>query len=128
MGYEKQKAWEEIQSFLPENWQLTKSTMPKEEYWDWKGNKIHLDTYRNPKANAKVILLHGVGTNGRQMTTIIGKPLATAGFEVIAIDMPIYGETVVKKGALITYDDWVKIGNDYINFELKKDNRPIFLY
>lgn len=128
MGYEKQKSWEEIQSFLPRDYQLTQNTMPKEEYWDWKGHKIHLDTYRNENAKAKVILLHGVGTNGRQMTTIIGQPLAKDGFEIIAIDMPIYGETIVKKGSIVGYSDWVNVGNDYINYELSRDDRPIFLY
>lgn len=128
MSYENQKSWKEIQSFLPQNYQLTRNTMPKEEYWDWKGHKIHLDTYRNKEAKVKVILLHGVGTNGRQMTTIIGQPLAKDGVEVIAIDMPIYGETVVKKGSLVGYSDWVDVGNDYINYELSRDNRPIFLY
>lgn len=98
MGYENQKSWKEIQGFLPKDYQLTEEELPEEEYWDWHGHKIHLDTYRNKEAKAKIILLHGVGTNGRQMTTIIGHPLAQDGYEVIAIDMPIYGETIVKKG------------------------------
>lgn len=42
--------------------------------------------------------------------------------------MPTYGLTQVKKGALITYDDWVNLANDYINFEMSKDNRPVVIY
>lgn len=128
MSYDNQEAWKSIQSYLPEEYRLTEATMPKEEYWDWKGHKIHLDTYRNENAKAKVILLHGVGTNGRQMTTIIGHPLAKDGFEIIAIDMPIYGETIVKKGSIVSYKDWIDVGNDYINYEMEKDERPVFLY
>ena len=128
MSYSNQKEWEEIQSFLPKEFQLTEDTLPYEEYWEWKGHQIHLDTYRNGVAKVKIILLHGVGTNGRQMSTIIGHPLAMDGYEVIAIDMPIYGETAVKKGFVVTYDDWINLGDDYINEELSKDNRPIFLY
>lgn len=128
MGYDNQKAWREIQNYLPKEYRLTKDTMPAEEYWDWNGHKIHLDTYRNAGAKAKVILLHGVGTNGRQMTTIIGNPLAKDNFEVIAVDMPIYGETIVKSGSVVSYADWVDLGNDYINHELSKDDRPVFLY
>lgn len=128
MGYDNQKAWREIQNYLPKEYRLTEDTMPAEEYWDWNGHKIHLDTYRNAGAKAKVILLHGVGTNGRQMTTIIGNPLAKDNFEVIAIDMPIYGETIVKSGSVVSYADWVDLGNDYINHELSKDDRPVFLY
>lgn len=128
MGYENQSNWKEIQAFLPKEYQLTEDTMPNEEYWEWKGNRIHLDIYRNPNAKAKVILFHGVGTNGRQMTTIIGHPLALDGFEVIAIDMPIYGETMVNEDMLIGFSDWVQCGSDYVDFELSRDSRPIFLY
>ena len=87
-----------------------------------------MDTYRNPSAKAKVILFHGVGTNGRQMTTIIGRSLANDDFEVIALDMPIYGETAVNRNMTVTFSDWVECGNDYVNYELSMDNRPIFLY
>lgn len=128
MSYENQQSWKEIQSFLPVNYQLTVDCMPKEEYWSWNGHSIHLDTYRNKEAKAKIILFHGVGTNGRQMTTIIGQPLAKDGFEVIAIDMPIYGETILRKDCIVGYSEWIDAGNDYINYELSKDNRPILLY
>lgn len=128
LSYQKQNSWKEIQSFLPQEYRLTDATMPKEECWDWKGNQIHLDAYRNPNAKAKIILFHGVGTNGRQMTTIIGRPLADDGFEVIALDMPIYGETIVNRNMTITFSDWVECGCAYVNYELSRDNRPIFLY
>ncbi|MBS5725682.1 MAG: alpha/beta hydrolase [Clostridiales bacterium] len=128
VSYQNQNSWREIQSFLPRGYQLTDATMPKEECWEWQGNQIHLDTYRNPSAKAKVILFHGVGTNGRQMTTIIGRPLAEDDFEVIALDMPIYGETAVSRNMTVTFSDWVACGNDYVNYELSRDNRPIFLY
>lgn len=128
MSYRTKTSWKEIQSFLPKDYQLNEATMPKEEYWDWKGNKVHLDIYRNPNAKAKVILFHGVGTNGRQMTTIIGRPLAEDGFEVISLDMPIYGETIVNKEMTISFSDWVDCGNDYVKYEQSKDDRPIFLY
>ncbi len=126
--YQNQNNWKEIQHFLPQKFQLTNATLPKEEWWNWKGNQIHLDTYRNPNAKAKIILFHGVGTNGRQMTTIIGKPLADDGFEVIALDMPLYGESLVNQAMTITFSDWIECGNDYVNHELSRDNRPIFLY
>lgn len=96
MSYKDQKAWKQIQAFLPEEWRLTEETLPEEEYWDWEGHRVHLDTYRNPEAPAKVILFHGVGTNGRQMTTILGRPLAEEDYEAIAIDMPTYADYVPK--------------------------------
>jgi pimeloyl-ACP methyl ester carboxylesterase len=128
MNYSEQAAWRKIQKFLPDKYHFSKDYMPSEEWWDWHGNKIHLDCFRNPRAKAKVILFHGVGTNGRQMSMILGGPLAQSGFETIAIDMPTYGLTRVRSGALITYDDWVQCGSDYIDRELSRDSRPIILY
>lgn len=128
MNYSQQPAWRELQDFLPTEYRLTPGTEPVEEWWSHQGHQIHLDTYRNPEAPVKVILFHGVGTNGRQLTTILGRPLAERGFETIAIDMPTYGITKVAPGALVTYDDWVQIGSDLIDRELAKDDRPIVLY
>lgn len=128
MSYQNQPAWQAIQSFLPAAYQLTADTVPTEEWWEHDGHRIHLDTYRNPEAPAKVILFHGVGTNGRQMSTILGRPLAVRGYETIAIDMPTYGVTEVARGALVTYDDWVRIGSALVDAEHAKDDRPIVLH
>lgn len=126
--YENQNAWRAVESFLPAEYHYTKQYHPVEEQWDWRGNNVHLDTFRNPNAKAKIIMFHGVGTNGRQISMIIGGPLAKDGYETIAVDMPTYGVTDVAKGALISYDDWVQCGSDLIDAELAKDDRPIFLY
>lgn len=127
-GYAAQAAWRRIQEFLPLGYRLTPETVPAEEWWEHDGHRIHLDTYRDDDAPAKVILLHGVGTNGRQMTTILGRPLAARGLETIAVDMPTYGVTRVAPGALVTYDDWVRIGAALVETELARDDRPVVLY
>lgn len=128
MGYQTQENWRNIQQFLPFEYQLTENTKPHEEWWSWNGHQLHLDTYRNPEANIKVILFHGVGTNGRQMSTILGEPLAKREIETIAVDMPEYGVTKVSAGVIVKYEDWVQAGSDLIDTELAKDDRPIFLY
>lgn len=128
MNYSEQKNWKNIMSYLPQEYHLKDSFMPKEEHWEWNKNDVHLDTFRNPNAKAKVILFHGVGTNGRQMTTIIGAPLAKDGYEVIAVDMPLYGVTEIHQKKVVSYHDWVQLGSDLIDYELTKDNRPVFLY
>ncbi len=128
MNYADQPTWRRLQEFLPAKYRLTPTTEPTEEWWPHNGHNIHLDTYRNPQAPVKVILFHGVGTNGRQMSTILGRPLAERGYEAIAIDMPTYGVTEVAPGAVVRYDDWVQIGSDLIDRERAKDDRPIVLY
>ncbi|RJF89212.1 alpha/beta fold hydrolase [Oleomonas cavernae] len=127
-GYRGQEAWRNIQSFLPAEYQLGPDREPQEEWWDWRGHRIHLDRFWNPAAKFRVILFHGVGTNGRQMSTILGAPLHQSGLEAVAIDMPGYGVTKVARGAAVSYDDWVEAASDFINAELARDPRPIVLY
>lgn len=126
--YENQQAWRDVQSFLPEQYHYTDTYKPAEENWNWHGNQVHLDTFRNPDAKAKIIEFHGAGTNGRQISMIVGGPLAQDGYETIAVDMPTYGVTDVAPHTIISYDDWVQCGSDLIDAELAKDDRPIFLY
>lgn len=126
--YAEQPQWREIQEFLPAAFRLEPGQEPQEEWWSWRQHRIHLDCYRNPAAPMKVILFHGVGTNGRQMTTILGAPLARLGLETIAIDMPEYGLTQVGPGKPVRYDDWVQAGSDLVDAELARDDRPIVLY
>lgn len=129
-SYANQPNWREIQDFLPQAYRLDSTSEPTEEWWSpspW-GHRIHLDTYRDPNAPVKVILFHGVGTNGRQMSTILGHPLAQRGYETIAIDMPTFGVTEVADGATVTYDDWVAIGSALVDAERARDDRPIILY
>ncbi|MBN3789472.1 alpha/beta fold hydrolase [Burkholderia sp. Ac-20353] len=128
MTYASQPVWRDMQKFLPPEFQWKDDQLPREEWWNWNGHRLHLDTYRNPQAKVKVILFHGVGTNGRQMSMILGEQLARRGYETIAVDMPEYGMTEVAKGALVRYDDWVRAGSDLVDAELGKDKRPIVLY
>ncbi|WP_432507055.1 alpha/beta hydrolase [Pseudomonas aeruginosa] len=128
MSYAEQTQWQAIQAFLPPAYRIDATNAPKEEYWPWRGHQVHLDRYINAAAPAKMILFHGVGTNGRQMSTIAGLPLARLGLETVAIDMPTYGETKVAAGTKVRYDTWVELANDFIEHELSRDRRPIFLY
>jgi len=68
MSYTEQTQWQAIQAFLPPSYRIDASNAPLEECWPWRGHTVHLDRYINPAAPARVILFHGVGTNGRQMS------------------------------------------------------------
>ncbi|KAL7914421.1 alpha/beta-hydrolase [Trichoderma velutinum] len=127
-GYDSQTAWRDIQKFLPDRLHFTPEHCPTEEWWEHKGYKLHLDRWRNPEAKIRLILHHGVGTNGRQMSMILGVPLHKAGFELVALDMPGYGCTEVADGQVWSYDDWVQLSSDFVDHEMKADPRPIALY
>ncbi len=127
-SYAEQEAWKKLQQRMPENYRLNGSNVPHEYFWPWKDYQIHVDHYPRPNAPAKIILLHGVGTNGRQLSLVFGHPLAEAGYETMALDLPGYGLTQYPSKSKIRYEDWIQVANDFIEAEAKKDNRPIFLY
>lgn len=128
MLYEQQQAWKDIQTFLPEDMRFNAQFKPQETWWDWQGHHVHIDRFNNPASPVRVILLHGVGTNGRQMSLIVGGPLSKHGYETLAIDMPGYGLTKVNPKDKFTYDTWVQLASDFIDAERARDPRPIVLY
>ena len=76
-GYEATRPWREIQGFLPEENRISPDNRPREDWWEWKGNMIHLDRYPAPRSAVKIILLHGVGGNGR-LLSFMAVPLRRA--------------------------------------------------
>ncbi|MBE9031232.1 alpha/beta hydrolase [filamentous cyanobacterium LEGE 11480] len=126
--YRNQTAWKQIQPFLPAAMHFTPEYQPEEEWWDWQGHSIHLDRFPNPQSKAKVLLLHGVGTNGRQLSMILGGALWKRGYETVAADAPGYGLTVVNPKCRIVYDDWVDMVDALIQTELARDDKPLILY
>jgi alpha-beta hydrolase superfamily lysophospholipase len=121
-----QSTGKEIQKFLHESIHFEESHTPVEEWWENRGHTIHLNRWRSPDARVRVIM-HGVGTNGRQMSLLLSVPL-NAGFEAVAVDMPMYGMTKLAAGTTVACEDWVNIGDDFVNFELEHGPRPVALY
>jgi alpha-beta hydrolase superfamily lysophospholipase len=124
--YTAQNDWKEIVRRLPENNRITSEVKPEESFIDWEECKIHIDSYRNPGAEAKIILLHGVGGNGR-LLSFIGVPLFKRGFEIIAPDLPGYGYSEVPANA-ITFPTWIRVVDFIIKNEQEADSRPVFLF
>ena len=124
-SYKQMPIWDEIPKLYPVKSQINETIKPEEIYWEWKNNKIHLDYYPNSQSKVKIILLHGVGGNGR-LLSFIAVPLARSGFEVIAPDLPGYGLSQIK--GIASYEDWVQMVSDLIDKELNKDDREIFLF
>lgn len=126
--YVHNKEWKEVQSFLPERLHFTLDHSPTEEVWVHSGHWHHLDRWRNPSAKVRLIMHHGLGTNGRMMSMILGVPLHKAGFELVAIDMPGFGCTPTRHDYTCDFDDWVKISSAFVDHEYENDSRPIVLY
>ncbi len=124
--YKEKNNWRKRQQFLPEHNRIEDDLVPQEKVWDWNGNRIHLDFYPAPQSDYKVILLHGVGGNGRVLS-FIGVPLYKKGIEIIAPDLPGYGCSEVKDEHS-DYSHWVQLVRELIEEEAKKDNKKIILF
>ena len=105
--YNEEKAWKEIQSYLPEANQLRDDIMPEETYLRSGNYDVHIDRYVQENPKGIVVLFHGVGGNGR-LLEFIALPLWRAGYEVICPDLPLYGLTVYK--GKVSYADWIRCG------------------
>jgi alpha-beta hydrolase superfamily lysophospholipase len=125
--YRDNVAWVEVQQFLPAEYRWQDGYGPAEEFRLWRSSTLHVERFANPDATHKVILLHGVGTNSRLLNLVAGAPLARAGYEVVAADMPYYGMTDNRE-TRITYEDWVEIGAELVRSEIAKDGKPVVLY
>ena len=88
------------------------------------GASIHVDHYIPQKAKAIIVILHGVGGNGR-LLSFIGLPLLRQGYEVVCPDLPMYGHTVAN-GA-VSYEDWVKT-SVYVTEKYMREDIPLFLF
>lgn len=123
-GYQKDKIWRQIQDYLPVKNRLDDSNVPDEEWLDFGENTVHIDRYVCGKSKGVVILLHGVGGNGR-LLSFIASPLHRAGYEVICPDLPLYGHTVCAEE--IGYSHWVDCGT-LVAERYRKENQPLYLF
>lgn len=126
MTYAQHRAWEAYQPFLPPHLRCEGANEPVEEYWAWRGHRVHLDRHVDADAPVKLIALHGGGGNGRLLASVGIAARGTA--ETVAPDLPGYGHTRLKDGHAFTYDDWVDCVTDLVDAEAADDDRPVVLF
>lgn len=124
-SYRQQCYWKNYQSFFPSHARVDDANAPAEEWFDWRGNAIHLDRYRNDAASVTVIVAHGAGGYGRLFAPI-GHLLHHAGYEVVAPDLPGYGLSAVNN-TVVSYQAWVELLGDLVLAEHRRRGRPIVL-
>ena len=124
--YQKYTSWKAFQPYFPEEWRLNEDNLPNEYYWKWKDFEVHIDHYfpANAKKNKKLILLHGGGGNGRLMSPV-AVCFRNLGYECIAPDLPGFGLTKINSAN--SYYTWIRLVNDLVREELKKDDKSIVL-
>lgn len=126
-SYYETSHWHNYQKYLPHSLKYSEASLPSEIYWDWRGNKVHLDVYPRKTANCKVLLVHGGGGNGRLLMPLAKLVMDTSNCEVVSPDFPGYGLTQVGKDTVVTYNLWVDMLHDLIEKE-RKVGQKIYVF
>lgn len=121
--YSDETGWRSYAAVIPSIDQVAELAV--EERWPWRHSRIHIDRIPNADAPVKALLVHGIGAYGRLVMGAFGVPLAEAGVEVVAPDLPGFGLTVVEKRQ-VTFGAWVSCLVDLIDRE-SADGRPLVL-
>jgi alpha-beta hydrolase superfamily lysophospholipase len=114
-------------AFWPHELQPDPATKPESTWWSWRGNHIHIERVRRPRAQARMILIHGGGGHAALLWPIAAAA-ADRGFEVMTPDLPGFGKTRVQNVRRLRYSDWVKCLTDLTLAEAAADARPLVLF
>jgi alpha-beta hydrolase superfamily lysophospholipase len=117
--YAADAGWRRYQPFMPAAVRLDDESRVHEEFWSWRGHRVHLDRMRGRPTGAapcKVILVHGAGGNGRMLNPY-AVLLADAGYDVVAPDFPGFGLTLQAPCAKLAYGVWVDLLVDLVRRE-----------
>jgi alpha-beta hydrolase superfamily lysophospholipase len=117
--------WLRYQEFFPGGLRITRDNAPEEDWWSWRGMRVHLDRVPRPEASAKLLALHGVGAYGRMLAPYSRLP-SMAELEFLSPDLPGFGLTDTA-WRTVTYSSWVECVLDLIEAERRTDSRPIVL-
>lgn len=116
---------EAVQQRLPPAYRADHTERPEGIYITLStGNRIHLDVYSPQNAKATIILLHGVGGNGR-LLSFLAVPLYRCGYEVICPDLPLYGCS--EYSGTVTYPVWVQDASEMTGYYVRR-GKPTFLF
>lgn len=116
--------WLDYEAELPAAFQLS-GEQPQEEWFDWRDIAVHVDRLPAPDAPLKLVLVHGIGGYGRIILGF-GAPYRPEMCEVVAPDLPGYGLTRAPTDRF-SFSAWTACLQDLIEWELRRDGRPIVL-
>lgn len=117
--------WQQVQQYLPEENRISTVLYPEEKTVIYKDISIRYDEYLpDRKSRGTVVILHGVGGNGR-LLSFIAVPLLRAGYKVICPDLPGYGYT--KSPGSFDYSTWIDVASFLVEREIISDSN-VFVF
>lgn len=100
---------------------------PESTWWGWRGNRVHIARGVVPGAATRVMVIHGGGGYSGALWPFAAAAVGE-GVDVLAPDLPLYGDTDVADPAGVRYDDWVDLLCDLVRAERAADPRPLILF
>lgn len=101
-------------------------TPPASTWWPWRGRTVHIARTEAPAADVRVMVIHGGGGYSGALWPAAAVA-AGEDVDVLAPDLPLYGDTVDPRPSRVRYDDWVDLLCDLVNVERAEDPRPLVL-
>lgn len=93
-------------------------------YWNWRGERVHVERVGDPNAPVRIILIHGAGGNANALWPFAAH-LSLAGAHVSVPDLLGYGQTVVRQPGALRYGHWREMLADLARAE--QDDRPLLV-
>ncbi len=102
-------------------------TAPTSTWWQWRGRRVHIARVIVPDAAVRVMVIHGGGGYSGALWPVAAVA-AGEGVDVLAPDLPLYGDTEAADPSAVRYDDWVDLLRDLVRLERASDPRPLVLF
>lgn len=125
-SYKDDRYWLSYWSYVPPRLNDLRISEPEEDWWEWRGQRIHLDRYECTGAKVTVVLVHGAGGYGRMLSPY-AYLLRTMGVRVVAPDLPNYGLTRAAK-EMFDYKAWIDCINDLVSLEQATQGGKVILF
>ncbi|ULE31247.1 alpha/beta hydrolase [Mycobacterium sp. IDR2000157661] len=114
-------------TFLPSAYRPEPPIDPVSTWWTWRGRDVHIARASAAEAAVRLMVVHGGGGYSGALWPIAAAA-AREGLEVLAPDMPLYGETVEPAPQSVRYPDWLDLLCDLVVEERTADPRPLVLF
>lgn len=110
-------------AFLPEARQTVATIAPVNDWWSWRGHRIHITRTRRASP-VRVVVVHGAGAHSAALWPTVAQ-LADRGLDVTAVDLPLYGRTESPAPQKVTYGLWLDLLQAFLDAD--DDGRPVLL-
>jgi alpha-beta hydrolase superfamily lysophospholipase len=113
-------------AFLPAEY-TSDMVEPTTSWWSWRDISVHIARAPVPAAAVRAMVIHGGGGYSGALWPAAAAAVGE-GVEVLAPDLPLYGDTNVHDPAAVRYADWVDLLCDLVRAERAADPRPLILF